>query len=140
MTGKPVSHAFAKELLVGLAGAEIDKLIESKGLDYIDRQKAKRHARDNVENMYDQHYVRGEGAEEYDPLVDKIKGLAIVDRTNRGFVTKDTPDNIDIRGFVYKALDARESCGPSELFSAKAHIVGQHQHLEASRNLTPVSL
>lgn len=65
--GKQVSHAFAKELLVGLVGAEVDKLIESKGLDYVDRQKAKRHARDNVEEMYDQHYVRDQGAESYDP-------------------------------------------------------------------------
>lgn len=69
LTGKPVSHAFAKELLVGIAGAEVDKLIESKGLDYIDRKKAHQHARDNVENMYDQHYVNGQGAEQYDPSV-----------------------------------------------------------------------
>ncbi|KAH7330536.1 hypothetical protein BKA65DRAFT_480674 [Rhexocercosporidium sp. MPI-PUGE-AT-0058] len=65
--GKPVSHAFAKELLVGIAGAEIDKIIESKGLDYIDRRKAKMHAQENIENMYDQHYVRGHGADQYDP-------------------------------------------------------------------------
>ncbi len=68
-TGKQVSHAFAKELLVGIAGAEVDKLIESKGLDYIDRKKAKRHAQEIVENMYDQHYVIDQGADQYDPWV-----------------------------------------------------------------------
>jgi len=66
-TGKPVSHQFAKELLVGIAGAEVDKLIETKGLDYIDREKAKRHAKENAEHLYDEHYVRGHGAGQYDP-------------------------------------------------------------------------
>jgi len=31
-TGKPVSHQFAKELLAGFAGAEVDKLAETKGM------------------------------------------------------------------------------------------------------------
>ena len=31
ITGKPVSHAFAKELLAGFAGGEVDKLAETKG-------------------------------------------------------------------------------------------------------------
>jgi hypothetical protein len=65
--GKPVSHQFAKELLVGIAGAEVDKLFETKGLNFIDREKAKHHARENVEHMYDEHYVRGHGADQYDP-------------------------------------------------------------------------
>jgi hypothetical protein len=51
-------------MLVGLAGAEVDKLVETKGLDYVDSEKAKRHARDNVENMYDEHYG---GQDQYDP-------------------------------------------------------------------------
>lgn len=66
-TGKPISHQFAKELLVGIAGAEVDKLFETKGLDWVDKEKAKRHARENVEHMYDEHYVRGHGADQYDP-------------------------------------------------------------------------
>lgn len=65
--GKPVSHQFAKELLVGFAGAEVDKLVESKGLDFIDREKAKHHARENAEHLYDEHYVRDQGADQYDP-------------------------------------------------------------------------
>ncbi|CAO3668091.1 unnamed protein product [Umbelopsis ramanniana] len=56
--GKTVSHGFAKELLAGFAGAEIDKLIETKGLDFVDREKAKRHAKDNVERYYEEEYER----------------------------------------------------------------------------------
>ncbi|KAF2153413.1 hypothetical protein K461DRAFT_278224 [Myriangium duriaei CBS 260.36] len=62
--GKPVNHAFAKELLAGFAGAEVDKLCETKGLDYVDREKAKRHARQNAEQMYDDHYGQ---YDQYDP-------------------------------------------------------------------------
>ncbi|OTB07680.1 hypothetical protein M426DRAFT_71477 [Hypoxylon sp. CI-4A] len=54
--GKPVEHAFAKEILAGIAGAEADKLIETKGLDFVDREKAKRHARQQAEELYDNHY------------------------------------------------------------------------------------
>lgn len=83
--GKPVSHAFAKEAIAGLAGAEVDRLAETKGEDAWDREKAKRsvshcldvasepvkliksQARENSENMYDQHYVQNQGADQYDP-------------------------------------------------------------------------
>jgi hypothetical protein len=34
-----VNHAFAKELLIGFAGAEVDKLVETKGADHWDREK-----------------------------------------------------------------------------------------------------
>lgn len=61
--GKQVSHAFAKELLAGFVGGEVDKLIETKGADFVDREEAKRHAQRNVEEMYDQHYG---GREQYD--------------------------------------------------------------------------
>lgn len=62
--GKPVSHAFAKELLAGIAGAEVDKLAETKGADWVDREKAKRHAKANVERMYDEQYGQ---QDQYDP-------------------------------------------------------------------------
>ncbi|KAJ6540324.1 hypothetical protein B0H19DRAFT_855900, partial [Mycena capillaripes] len=39
--GKPDSHAKAKELLAAFSGAFIDRMVESKGLDAIDKQKAK---------------------------------------------------------------------------------------------------
>ncbi|TAQ91254.1 hypothetical protein B7494_g428 [Chlorociboria aeruginascens] len=66
--GKPVSHQFAKELLVGLVGGEVDKLAETKGEDFIDRERAKHHARENVEQMYDEHYG---GQDQYDPWYPK---------------------------------------------------------------------
>ncbi|KAI5789260.1 putative CipC-like antibiotic response protein [Pyronema domesticum] len=62
--GKTVSHGFAKEALVGLVGAEVDKLVETKGLDYIDREKAKRHAEQGARQMYDEQYG---GSDQYDP-------------------------------------------------------------------------
>jgi len=65
--GKPVSHQFAKELLVGIAGAEVDKLAETKGMDFVDREKAKHHAKENAEQMYDEHYIQNQGADQYDP-------------------------------------------------------------------------
>ncbi|KAF1847806.1 uncharacterized protein K460DRAFT_363839 [Cucurbitaria berberidis CBS 394.84] len=65
--GKPVSHQFAKELLAGFAGAEVDKLAETKGEDWFDREKTKRAAQKNAEQMYDEHYVDNQGADQYDP-------------------------------------------------------------------------
>jgi len=40
----------AKELFAGFAAAEADKLIETKGLDFIDREEAQRSARRQAEN------------------------------------------------------------------------------------------
>eukprot|EP00249_Psilotum_nudum_P030536 c43251_g1_i1 orf=190-561(-) len=65
--GKTVNHAFAKELLVGFAGAEVDRLAETKGMDEYDRIEAKRHAQGRAENMYDEHYVQRHQADEYNP-------------------------------------------------------------------------
>ena len=42
--------------IAGIAGAEVDKLFETKGLDFIDREKAKRHAKQQAEQMYDHQY------------------------------------------------------------------------------------
>ncbi|KAJ3314533.1 hypothetical protein HDV04_006072 [Boothiomyces sp. JEL0838] len=41
--GKPDNHALAKELFAGFLGAELDKLVETKGLDWIDKEKAQGH-------------------------------------------------------------------------------------------------
>ncbi|KAI9682551.1 MAG: hypothetical protein M1829_000344 [Trizodia sp. TS-e1964] len=62
--GKPVSHAFAKEMLAGFAAAEVDKLAETKGLDAYDRREAHKKARENTDNMYDQQYGNDD---QYDP-------------------------------------------------------------------------
>nr|BAL02920.1 CipC-like protein [Pholiota nameko] len=48
--GKPESHAKAKEILAGLSGAFIDRIVETKGLDFVDKEKAKHHAN---EQLYD---------------------------------------------------------------------------------------
>ncbi|KAE8419691.1 hypothetical protein BDV36DRAFT_251005 [Aspergillus pseudocaelatus] len=47
--GQPQSHETAKELLAGFAGAFIDREFESKGLDFIDKEKAKYHANQQLE-------------------------------------------------------------------------------------------
>ena len=69
--GKPDSHAKAKEIMAGFAGAFIDRMVETKGvrcshfpiatgwltlprynqLDFVDRERAKRHAKDKVEEV-----------------------------------------------------------------------------------------
>lgn len=64
-TGQAVSHGFAKELLAGFAGAEVDRLAETKGADYIDREKAKHEAKKRAEHLYDEHY--GNNYDQYDP-------------------------------------------------------------------------
>lgn len=53
--GKPVSHAKAKAVIAGLAGAFIDKEIETHGLDFLDKEKVKRQARDHAHQAVDQH-------------------------------------------------------------------------------------
>ncbi|KAI5893260.1 uncharacterized protein SCHCODRAFT_02621271 [Schizophyllum commune H4-8] len=54
--GQPPSHDKAKELFAGLAGAFVDRIVETKGLDYVDTEKAKyhanRHAEDALANQY----------------------------------------------------------------------------------------
>ncbi|KAF2198542.1 EXS-domain-containing protein [Delitschia confertaspora ATCC 74209] len=67
--GKPISHAFAKEILAGLAGAEVDKIAARRGDDFFDREEAKRSARRNAEQMYDEYYIQNQGADMYDPNV-----------------------------------------------------------------------
>ncbi|KAI0375649.1 hypothetical protein BV20DRAFT_933238 [Pilatotrama ljubarskyi] len=48
--GKPPSHEKAKELMAGFAGAFVDRMVETKGLDFIDKEKAKRHASQRVDD------------------------------------------------------------------------------------------
>ncbi|KAG6332465.1 hypothetical protein ID866_6621 [Astraeus odoratus] len=45
--GEPDDHAKAKEILAAGAGFFIDRLVETKGLDFIDKQKAK-HAGNSI--------------------------------------------------------------------------------------------
>ncbi|KAL2786509.1 hypothetical protein BJX62DRAFT_241947 [Aspergillus germanicus] len=54
--GQPPSHQMAKELLAGFAGAFIDREFETKGLDFLDREKAKRHAHRQLEEASSRDY------------------------------------------------------------------------------------
>ncbi|CAF1314660.1 unnamed protein product, partial [Didymodactylos carnosus] len=58
-TGEQVSHPFMKELLAGFAAAEVDRLIETKGLDFIDRERAKRQAVQQAHHLAEQQYGPG---------------------------------------------------------------------------------
>ncbi len=60
-TGVAENHTFAKDLIAGFAGGEADKLIETKGEDFYDREKMKRDAQQNASNYYDQQYQGGGG-------------------------------------------------------------------------------
>ncbi|GJE84837.1 hypothetical protein PsYK624_009130 [Phanerochaete sordida] len=51
--GQPQSHEKAKEILAGLSGAFIDHIVETKGLDFVDKEKAKRHAHERTTGAYD---------------------------------------------------------------------------------------
>jgi len=47
--GEPSDHAKAKRVIAGFAGVIADRLIETKGLDYIDKVKAKKAAEARAE-------------------------------------------------------------------------------------------
>ncbi|EEP79518.1 conserved hypothetical protein [Uncinocarpus reesii 1704] len=65
--GKQMSHQFAKELLAGFVGAEMDKMAQKRKMDPQQHEDARRYAQYNAEQLYDQHYVQGQGAGQYDP-------------------------------------------------------------------------
>ncbi|RUS32939.1 hypothetical protein BC938DRAFT_473734 [Jimgerdemannia flammicorona] len=54
--GKPDNHALAKEILAGIVGATADRLVETKGLDFVDKQKMKHHAKEEAEKLYEEKY------------------------------------------------------------------------------------
>jgi hypothetical protein len=49
--GQPKSHAKAKELLAGISGGFVDRIVETKGLDFYDKEKAKHHAKEQLYNV-----------------------------------------------------------------------------------------
>ncbi|TFY70169.1 hypothetical protein EVG20_g2837 [Dentipellis fragilis] len=73
--GKPDSHAKAKEILAGFAGAFVDRLVETKGLDFVDKEKAKHqgtcrtlppfvyHANSHSFNLYSPEEPRDSGCQ-----------------------------------------------------------------------------
>ncbi|KAM3069085.1 hypothetical protein ACMFMG_004266 [Clarireedia jacksonii] len=62
--GEPVSHQFAKEVLAGFAAAEVDKLAETKGEDWIREHRVREKAQEQSRELYDQHYGQDD---QYDP-------------------------------------------------------------------------
>jgi len=52
--GKPQSHAEAKELIAGFAGAAVDNIFETKGLDFVDKEKAKYEAKKQAQQTISQ--------------------------------------------------------------------------------------
>ncbi|KAL4062853.1 hypothetical protein J3A83DRAFT_4300909 [Scleroderma citrinum] len=51
-SGHPDSHAKAKELVAGFAGAFVDRMAETKGLDLLDRERAKHAAREQAQQSF----------------------------------------------------------------------------------------
>jgi len=47
--GKPANHAQAVELLAGLTGGFVDRLVETKGLDTVDKERVKHDAKKKAE-------------------------------------------------------------------------------------------
>ncbi|KIJ53329.1 hypothetical protein M422DRAFT_222688 [Sphaerobolus stellatus SS14] len=62
-TGQQPHHALMKEMLAGIAAAEVDKLAETKGLDFLDREKAKHMAIKQAHHLAEQRYGGGTGYE-----------------------------------------------------------------------------
>ncbi|OAX35130.1 hypothetical protein K503DRAFT_746368 [Rhizopogon vinicolor AM-OR11-026] len=46
--GTPASHDTAKEIMAAGAGFFIDRIVETKGLDFFDKQKAQHHAKESA--------------------------------------------------------------------------------------------
>jgi deoxyribodipyrimidine photolyase-like uncharacterized protein len=59
-TGETVTHGKMKELLAGFAAAEVDKLVETKGLDFLDREKLKRLASHQAHALANEKYGDGQ--------------------------------------------------------------------------------
>ncbi|KAL5512580.1 hypothetical protein ACEPAG_3233 [Sanghuangporus baumii] len=55
-TGQPVSHGKMKEILAAIAAAEVDKLAETKGLDWVDRHRAKKLAEQQAHALAAERY------------------------------------------------------------------------------------
>lgn len=65
-TGEQVPYSLMKEMLAGLAAAEVDKLFERKGLDFLDRELAKQRAIQQAHKLAEEKYgPEGQGGEEH---------------------------------------------------------------------------
>eukprot|EP00271_Cylindrocystis_brebissonii_P009655 TRINITY_DN24706_c0_g1_i1.p2 TRINITY_DN24706_c0_g1~~TRINITY_DN24706_c0_g1_i1.p2 ORF type:complete len:113 (+),score=30.20 TRINITY_DN24706_c0_g1_i1:162-500(+) len=57
--GKPPSHAAVKELIAGFAASQVDKILETKGLNWIDKEQAKHAAVEHANKLADEKYGQG---------------------------------------------------------------------------------
>ncbi|CAE6419670.1 unnamed protein product [Rhizoctonia solani] len=55
--GNPPDHEKAKEFIAGITGAFVDREVESKGLDFIDRERAKQDANRQAEDALAQQGI-----------------------------------------------------------------------------------
>jgi hypothetical protein len=62
--GKTVNHSFAKEMLMGFAAAEVDKLAETRGMDFVTKEEAKHRSKKQAEHLYNEQYG---SQNDYDP-------------------------------------------------------------------------
>ncbi|KAF8682080.1 hypothetical protein AX14_004412 [Amanita brunnescens Koide BX004] len=54
--GHPVNHQQAKQIFAGFAGAFLDRMIETKGLDYLDRRKALEYVSNHGDGHFGSYY------------------------------------------------------------------------------------
>ncbi|KAG8986049.1 hypothetical protein FRB93_005525 [Tulasnella sp. JGI-2019a] len=54
--GEPPKHEHAKEIFAGIIGAAVDRIVETKGLDAFDKQKAKKEAQKRAEEQAASNY------------------------------------------------------------------------------------
>ncbi|CAO3698137.1 hypothetical protein G6F70_005870 [Rhizopus microsporus] len=45
-------HHLAKQMIAALAAASVDHLVETKGMDWVDRHKAKKEAEEEAKKLY----------------------------------------------------------------------------------------
>ncbi|KAJ3568514.1 hypothetical protein NP233_g5659 [Leucocoprinus birnbaumii] len=54
--GTPDSHAKAKEIMAGIVGGLVDREFEDKGLNWLEKEEVKRHARAHVDDYVANDY------------------------------------------------------------------------------------
>lgn len=60
ITGVAENHTMAKDIIAGFAAGEADKLVETKGENFYDREKMRHDAQNNASNYYDQQNQGGD--------------------------------------------------------------------------------
>ncbi|KAI8370090.1 hypothetical protein EDC96DRAFT_503021 [Choanephora cucurbitarum] len=53
-SGEEVDHSTAKEILAAAAAGAVDNFIETKGMDWFDRHRAKKEAEEEAQKLYSQ--------------------------------------------------------------------------------------